>query len=62
MVVALVYLVFKNQKEADKIINILLKENLIACANSFKVNSFFEWKKKVKNLLRLMFFVKLSLR
>lgn len=50
MVVALVYIVFKSQREADKILGVLLKENLVACANTFCVNSVFEWKNKIKRV------------
>ncbi len=58
MAVALVYITFKNQKEADKIIGVLLKENLIACANTFSVNSVFEWKKKMKKSKEIVAFCK----
>lgn len=43
----LVYTVFSSSKEAEKVVTVLLKEKLIACANIFPCNSFFFWKNRL---------------
>ena len=43
----MVYITFRNTKEAEKIIAVLVKEKLIACANFVNVKSMYEWKKKL---------------
>ncbi len=47
MAVSVVYITFKNEKEAQKIVSVLLKEKLIACANFSNVKSQYVWKGKV---------------
>jgi len=44
-----IYLTCKNNAEAKKIANALLKKKLVACANFISVNSQFLWKKKVES-------------
>ena len=44
----LVYVTYKNKKEAEKIVGILLKERLIAGANVFPVKSAYWWKGKIE--------------
>lgn len=41
-----IYVTHKNKKEANKIINHLLKKKLIACANTFPSKSAYLWKGK----------------
>ena len=42
-----IYITNKNQKEADKIVNYLLKKKLIACANTYPIKSQYWWKGKI---------------
>lgn len=44
----LIYITCKNQKEAEKISNKLLKERLIACGNIFPISSLYWWKGKIE--------------
>ena len=45
----MIYSVFSNEKEANDIIEVLLKEKLIACANVFpKVTSMYMWNDKIE--------------
>jgi len=41
--IILIYSTFPSVAEAEKIINILLEEDLIACANVFPIKSFYKW-------------------
>jgi len=43
-----IYLTCKNNAEAKKISNALLKNKLVACANIFPVQSLYLWKKKLE--------------
>ena len=44
------YITAKNKREAKKIVTILVKKKLVACANIFNnIQSFFLWKNKVNN-------------
>ena len=43
----LIYTNCKNQKQADEIISSLLDHKLIACANSYPVDSKYSWKGKI---------------
>ena len=43
-----VYITFPNEKEADKIVNHLLGERLICCANVFPVKTSYWWKGKIE--------------
>ena len=47
MAIAVVYIVFKDKKQAEKITSLLLKEKLIACANIFQISSLYTWKNKL---------------
>ena len=49
MAIAILYISFKDKKEAQKIISVLVKESLIACANIFAVASIYSWKGKIVN-------------
>ncbi|MGM5484800.1 MAG: divalent-cation tolerance protein CutA [Nanobdellota archaeon] len=44
---ASVYVTFRDREEADRIIKLLLDDNLIACANVFNIDSIYKWKGKV---------------
>jgi len=44
----IIYTTFPDLKTAKKIINALLRQKLIACANIFKVDSIYTWKKKIE--------------
>lgn len=48
MAIAVVYITFKDKKEAEKIVLALLKEKLVACANIYPVGSVFPWKNQLK--------------
>ena len=43
----MVYVACKDNEEAEKISNHLLKKRLIACANTFPVKSIYRWKNKI---------------
>lgn len=43
----LLYVTCKDKTEAKKIVRMLLKKRLIACANLFPINSMYEWKGKI---------------
>ncbi len=45
----LIYVTHENQENAEKIINHLLKNKLIACANLFPITSSYWWKGKIQN-------------
>ena len=42
----LVYVVCKNKEEANNIGKLLVKKKLAACANTFPINSFYNWDNK----------------
>lgn len=44
-----VYVTCKNENEAKKIADMLLRKRLIACANIFPIKSAYRWKGKIKN-------------
>ena len=44
----------RDEKEADKIASILLKEKLIVCAKKLPVSSSFLWKNKIKSSKEIM--------
>ena len=54
----LIYITYKNLKEAKKICNYLLKQKLIACCNYFPVESSYLWKGKVENSKEVVSIVK----
>jgi len=39
----LIYITASDQREAERIVRILLKEKLIACANFFPIESLYKW-------------------
>jgi len=43
------FLTCANEKEADKIVDTLLKKKLIVCAKKIPVSSSFLWEKKIKS-------------
>ena len=47
MTIAEVYITFRDKKSAEKVVSVLLKEKLIACANLFPIVSMFTWKNKL---------------
>ena len=46
MSIAVVYITFKDKKQAEKIVSLLVKEKLVACATFFPVSSRYIWKGK----------------
>ena len=53
----ILFLTCANKKEADKIVNLLLKKRLIACAKKMPVSSSFLWQGKIdsdKEILVMM--------
>lgn len=54
----IIYSTFKNKKEADKIVQILLDKKLIACANYLNIESRYNWKGKVSNVKEIACFFK----
>jgi len=44
-----IYLTCKDNTEAKKISQALLKKKLVACANIFPVNSLYLWRKKIES-------------
>ena len=54
----LVYIICKDEKEAEKISRHLLKKKLIACANMFPVNSMYWWEGKMQSTKEVGMFVK----
>ena len=45
----LIYTTYKDQAEADNIVNALLGEKLIACANFFPIVSRYHWKGNIED-------------
>jgi periplasmic divalent cation tolerance protein len=56
----LVYCPFPDKKTAEKVINYLLANNLIACANTFQSNSHYKWKGKKKSEKEIITILKVS--
>lgn len=54
----LIYITASDKKEAEKIIDILLQENLTACANFFPVESLYKWKGEMKRSKEIGIFLK----
>lgn len=54
----LIYITNPNQKIAEKIARYLLTKKLIACANTFSVNSIYRWKGKVQKDREVVLLVK----
>ena len=44
-----VYITHPNQDHANRIVGVLLEENLIACANSWEIQSQYRWEGKMVN-------------
>lgn len=44
---SIVYITSSNEKEANNIVEHLLKKRLIACANLFPIKSIYQWDKKL---------------
>lgn len=44
-----IYVTCKDENEAKKIIDILLKKRLIACANIFPIKSTYRWEGRITN-------------
>ncbi len=44
-----VYITARDKREARKIVQFLLRKRLIACANTFPVESSYWWKNKIHN-------------
>ena len=42
----LIYVVCKNKEEANKIGKLFVKKKLVACANTFPIDSFYNWDNK----------------
>jgi periplasmic divalent cation tolerance protein len=58
MVFIIVYITHKNEKEARKVANYLLKKRLVACANIFPVKSIFRWNGKLEDTREVVTLVK----
>lgn len=58
MEIITLYVTYKNQEDADKIVNYLLDKNLIACANFFPVNSVYKWEGKIEHQDEVVSFIK----
>ena len=54
----IVYTVFSNKREAQKIINTLIKDKLIACANFWPIESHYVWKGKKEEAREYACFIK----
>ena len=44
MKIILIYITHRNLREAKKVVEVLLKKKLIACANFFPIESMYWWK------------------
>lgn len=49
MTLVLVYVTYPNEEEAIKVVNQLLQEKLIACANLIPIKSMYYWNNKLEN-------------
>lgn len=49
MEILTLYVTHKNQEEADKVVDYLLENKLIACANFFPITSRYWWKGSIEN-------------
>jgi periplasmic divalent cation tolerance protein len=58
MAFILVYITYPNRKTALKIIEKLLKDKIIACANMFPIKSIYSWKGKVEKNNEIVSIVK----
>jgi periplasmic divalent cation tolerance protein len=56
----LVYCPFPDKKTAEKVINYLLANNLIACANIIQSNSYYKWKGKKTSAKEIVAIFKVS--
>lgn len=54
----IVYSTFPKRRKARQIAKILLKENLIACANIFKIDSVYRWKDELEEAREYAVFFK----
>jgi len=58
MQIITLYVTYKNQEEADKVVNTLLEKKLIACANFFPVSSVYRWEGKIEHQSEVVSFIK----
>lgn len=58
MEIITLYVTYKNQEDADKVVNFLLEKRLIACANFFPVNSVYQWEGKIEHQTEVVSFLK----
>lgn len=54
----LIYTTYKNKEASDAIVNPLLQENLIACANFFPITSRYHWKGAIENTEEIVVILK----
>jgi|UniRef100_A0A7C4TD29 periplasmic divalent cation tolerance protein len=54
----IIYTTFPDLETAQRIIDSLLKNRLIACANIFKIDSIYTWKKKIERAKEYGVFIK----
>ncbi|MFH1613099.1 MAG: divalent-cation tolerance protein CutA [bacterium] len=54
----LVYITCSNNKEAEKIAQKLISENLAACINIFPIKSIYKWKNVIQNNKEVAMFIK----
>lgn len=55
---SLVYITAPNKKEAKKIAQVLVKEELAACSNIFPIESIYRWQGKIERAGEFGMFVK----
>lgn len=54
----LVYVTTKDEKEAKKIAEVLVKEKLAACTNIFPIRSIYRWEGKIHEETEVAIFIK----
>lgn len=54
----IIYITHKNLKEAQKVVEALLRDKLIACANYFPIESAYWWDNKIINSKEIVSIVK----
>ncbi len=57
-----VYITYPDQPSAQAMVDLLLKEKLIACGNIFPIQSLYEWKDTIENENEYVSLVKTSLK
>jgi len=55
-----IYTTFPNKKVAKKVVDVLLKEKLIGCANFFNIESIYWWKEKIERTKEVSVILKVA--